>query len=74
MTKFENRRSLPCVLYDKEQYMSLEMSKCERPIFNLVYKIWSEIGRKPVNNRFSGEKFKNRRSLPCVKRFLGGEL
>ena len=70
--KFKNRRSSWCVLYCKEEYMSPQISLHERPIFNLIYKIWSEIGRKPVNNRFSGKKLKNRGSSWCVNRFLGG--
>ena len=70
--KFKNRRSSWCVLYCKEEYMSPQISLHERPIFNLIYKIWSEIGRKPVNNRFSGKKFKNRGSSWCVNRFFRG--
>ena len=70
--KFKNRRSSWCVLYCKEEYMSPQISLHERPIFNLIYKIWSEIGRKPVNNRFSGKKLKNRGSSWCVNRFFRG--
>ena len=37
--KSKNRRPSPAVLYCKEQYMSIKMSKCSRPIFNFIYKI-----------------------------------
>ena len=67
MTKLKNRRSSECVFYCKEKHLSIKISIDNTPIFNSKNKIQPEIGQKPLFNRFSGKKFRNRRSSACVK-------